>query len=62
MLQPAREVALITWSQQVALNDTLAMLQQAHAVSDWRPQQVAVQAGSELAESSATCDLLPAIH
>ncbi|KAL0427642.1 UNVERIFIED_CONTAM: hypothetical protein Slati_2939000 [Sesamum latifolium] len=55
LLQLAREVASIAWSQQAAARSELTR------PGDWRPQQVAVQTGSELAESSATCDPL-AIH
>ncbi|KAL0367309.1 UNVERIFIED_CONTAM: hypothetical protein Sradi_3621000 [Sesamum radiatum] len=49
LLQLTREVAWIAWSQQAAVRSTLAR------PGDWRPQQVADQAGSELA---VTCDLL----
>ncbi|KAL0463142.1 UNVERIFIED_CONTAM: hypothetical protein Slati_0201800 [Sesamum latifolium] len=56
LLQLAREVALIAWSQQAAVRSEL------ERPGDWRLQQVAVQTGSELAESSATCDLPLAIH
>ncbi|KAL0409785.1 UNVERIFIED_CONTAM: hypothetical protein Sradi_1912900 [Sesamum radiatum] len=58
MLQPAREVALITWSQQAAVRSKLARL----VIGDLSRLLFKQAASSLSLQRPATCDLPPAIH